>query len=165
MGAFAFGTMPVLISIGIGSTYAHKDKMQFFYKFIGVLIIFFSLYSFNSGLVLAGVPLNINFWKTGSNTTQSIVSDNIQVVKMDINWGFEPNEFKVKKGISVRWEVNGINVSGCSNQIVIPKLSVQKKINIGQNIIEFTPSEVGTLPFSCWMGMITGVIEVVDNNS
>ena len=31
-------------------------------------------------------------------------------------------------------------------------------------IKEFTPTKVGKYRFSCWMGMVTGVIEVVDEN-
>ncbi|MFC1622873.1 sulfite exporter TauE/SafE family protein [Patescibacteria group bacterium] len=162
MGAFAIGTMPVLLSIGISSTYAHKEKMQLIYRFIGVIVIFFSIYSFNSGLVLAGSPITIKFWKQEQKTTPSKVSEKIQVVKMDIDWTFKPAELKIKKGIPVRWEINGINVSGCSNEIVIPKLKIRKKINPGTNIIEFTPEKEGILPFSCWMGMLNGRFIVTD---
>ncbi|MBU1934769.1 sulfite exporter TauE/SafE family protein, partial [Patescibacteria group bacterium] len=62
MGAFALGTVPVLLSVGIGSTYAKKEKAAFFNRIIGVIIIFFSLHSFNSGLVLAGSSVTIDFW-------------------------------------------------------------------------------------------------------
>ena len=163
MSAFALGTVPVLISVGIGSTYARKEKMQFFYKFIGVIILFFGLYSLNSGLVLAGSPITIDFWRSGGNAASSTISGNVQVVKMDVDWVFKPTEFKIKKGIPVRWEINGINVSGCSNEIVIPKLNIRKKINVGSNIIEFTPDKEGVLPFSCWMGMINGRFIITDD--
>jgi len=32
----------------------------------------------------------------------------------------------------------------------------------GDNIIEFTPTETGTIPYSCWMGMIKSNITIVD---
>ncbi len=162
MGAFALGTMPVLIAVGVGSTYAHADKMQFFYRFIGVVILFFAFYSFNSGLVLAGSPVTLDFWKGSGSAATSIISGNVQVVKMDVDWVFKPNEFKVTQGIPVRWEINGINVSGCSNEIVIPKMNIRKKIDVGLNIIEFTPEKEGVLPFSCWMGMLGGRFIVTD---
>ncbi len=156
MGAFALGTLPVLLSIGIGSTYAHKEKMKFFNRFIGVLIIFFSLYSLNSGLVLTGSTFTIDFWNKGKSTISSEISDEVQIVKTDIDWVFSETEFEIKKGIPVRWEINGINVSGCSNEIVIPSLNIRKKINSGLNVIEFTPEKEGIIPFSCWMGMLNG---------
>ncbi len=156
MGAFALGTLPVLLSVGIGATYAKKTNMGFFTKLIGVIIIFFSIYSFNSGLVLTGSSFKLGFWKTSTETTSSVVSDNVQVIKMNVDWTFKPNEFRVKKGVPVRWEITGVNVSGCSNKVVIPKLNLSKKINKGLNVLEFTPEKEGVLPFSCWMGMIGG---------
>ncbi|MBU1934770.1 cupredoxin domain-containing protein [Patescibacteria group bacterium] len=83
---------------------------------------------------------------------------------MDVDWNFNPNQFQVKKGIPVRWEISGINVSGCSNEIVIPKLNIRKQIIKGLNIIEFTPQEEGVLNFSCWMGMLNGRIIVTDED-
>lgn len=177
MSAFALGTLPVLLSVGIGSTYAHKNSTGLFYKIVGVVIVFFALYSFNSGLVLAGSSFTLDFW---SNSSDSKVAEqveesgstgsagplneepSVQVVKMDVDWSFSPTEFTVKKGVPVRWEINGINVSGCSNEIVIPKLKISKKINKGLNIVEFTPESAGTLPFSCWMGMLTGKFNVTE---
>jgi len=162
MGAFAIGTLPVLLSIGIGSTYAHKQKMNFFYQVIGVLIIFFSVYSFNSGLILAGSEHTLDFWNRAGDSAAAEILDGVQVVQMDVDWSFQPSQFEVKKGIPVRWEINGINVSGCSNEIVIPSLNIRQKINQGLNVVEFTPEKEGIIPFSCWMGMIGGQFNVTN---
>lgn len=156
MGAFALGTMPVLFSVGMGSTYANKEKVSIFNNIIGVIIIFFAIYSFNSGLILAGSPITIDVWNQNQVSTTSEISDDMQVVKMDIDWNFKQTEFQIKKGVPVRWEINGINVSGCTNQIVIPQLDIRKDIVSGKNIVEFTPEEEGVIPFSCWMGMQGG---------
>jgi len=40
-------------------------------------------------------------------------------------------------------------------------LNLEFKIKSGENIIEFTPGDKD-INFSCWMGMIGGVIKVVD---
>jgi sulfite exporter TauE/SafE/copper chaperone CopZ len=164
MGAFALGTLPALISLGLGSTYAKQNRFGYLNKTIGVVIVFFALYSLNSGMVLAGSPVNLNFWSSGKTANTSVVSDNkdIQVIKMDVDWTFKPTRFTVKKGVPVRWEINGINVSGCSSEVVIPSLNIRKKLSEGLNIIEFTPKKDGTIPFSCGMGMITGSITVND---
>ncbi len=161
MGAFAVGTFPALFSLGLGSSYAKKSEMGFLNKVIGVVVVFFALYSLNSGLVLTGANFTLDF-KVEESSTQVEMVDGIQIAKMDVDWTFIPNEFVVKKGVPVRWEINGINISGCSNEIVIPRLNISKKIDKGLNIVEFTPTESGTLPFSCWMGMIGGKFIVVD---
>ena len=156
MSAFAVGTFPALFSLGIGSSYARKNKFGFVNKFIGVVVVFFALYSFNSGLVLTGTSFSLDFWNSGDSSVESVIEDEVQVVKMDVDWTFKQNEFVVKKGVPVRWEINGINVSGCTNKIVIPSLKLSKSIDDGLNILEFTPEESGVIPFSCWMGMQGG---------
>ena len=34
----------------------------------------------------------------------------------------------------------------------------------GENVIEFTPGETGTISYTCWMGMIRGTITVTDGD-
>ena len=94
--------------------------------------------------------------KNAKNAKESQPTDGAQVVKMDVDWGYVPNRFKIKKGVPVRWEINGINVSGCANSITSPRLGIFQRLQPGANLIEFTPTEAGTLPFSCGMGMING---------
>lgn len=156
MSAFAIGTFPALFSLGVGSTYARNNKFGIINKVIGVVVIFFALYSLNSGMILSGTNFSLDFWNTGNSGVESSIVDDVQVVKMDVDWSFKPNEFVIKKGVPVRWEINGINVSGCTNEIVIPSLKLSKKINSGMNVLEFTPENVGTIQFSCWMGMQGG---------
>jgi plastocyanin domain-containing protein len=75
---------------------------------------------------------------------------------------YEP--ITVQKGIPVKWIIKAEegSINGCNNSIVIPQYGMQKDLSIGDNIIEFTPTESGTVPFSCWMGMISSQITVVD---
>ena len=126
MGAFAIGTMPVLLGVGFGSSYASKDRFGLLNELIAVLIIFFALYSLNSGFVLARSSFSLS--TLGQNATNEIVIDGeVQVVKMNVDWVFEPTVFEVKKGVPVRWEINGVNVSGCASEIIIPKLGLSRK--------------------------------------
>lgn len=154
---FALGTTPVLFAIGLGSTYARREKFRFFQHLIGVIIVFFSLFSLNAGLSIIGAPLNLAFFSNGNNSAASSqLTDRAQIVKMDVDWVFKPAEFRIKSGIPVRWEIQGKNVSGCSGEIIVPALNIRRKIATGLNIIEFIPAEKGILPFSCWMGMVNG---------
>jgi plastocyanin domain-containing protein len=56
---------------------------------------------------------------------------------MTANWGFEPNDFTIKKDVPVRWIIDGQNVSGCISEIVIPDLDLEFSLEKGENIIEF----------------------------
>lgn len=40
---------------------------------------------------------------------------------------------------------------------------MSKKLQPGDNVIEFTPTETGTFAYSCWMGMIRSRITVVED--
>jgi sulfite exporter TauE/SafE/copper chaperone CopZ len=162
MGLFAVGTMPVLLGIGVGSTYAYKDRLKFVYHVIGVLVLYFALYSFNSGLVLAGSTFTFESRGSSHDTPASEVRLTSQVVNMEVDWTFNPTVFEVKKGVPVVWQIFGKNLTGCSNEVIIPSLGIRKKLQPGPNVVEFTPEHVGVIPFSCWMGMIRGKFIVTE---
>lgn len=160
---FALGTLPVLFSIGLGSSWTQNKDFGFFRKIVGTLLLFFSLISLQSGLVLAGSKIRIDFWdiapseRTVIAETSSETTENEQIVTMDIDYTFQQTEFRVKKGVPVRWEINAIHATGCTDEVIIPRLGISSgKLKPGKNIVEFTPTESGTLPFSCWMGMQGG---------
>jgi len=71
--------------------------------------------------------------------------------------GFEPSILKVKKGVPVKWQIYGDDLTGCTNKIIIKSLNVKAELDSGENIVRFTaPEKAGTLNFSCWMGMVRG---------
>jgi plastocyanin domain-containing protein len=86
-----------------------------------------------------------------------------QIINMDVvARGYVPNYFTVKKGTPVKWVIDGKNVFGCQGYFIVPSLNIQKALNPGENIFEFTPKESGLINFSCGMGMYRGRIEVVN---
>jgi sulfite exporter TauE/SafE/copper chaperone CopZ len=164
MTAFTIGTLPVLLGVGMGSSYASGgNKIGLFKKVVGVLILFFGLYSLQSGLVLSGSKFSFSLSSAGSPQTESSPqistpeTEGMQVVQMDVDYVYSPTVFRIQKDIPVRWEINAINLSGCTDEVIIPRLGISSgKLRPGKNIVEFTPTETGTLPFSCWMGMVGG---------
>ncbi len=46
--------------------------------------------------------------------------------------------------------------------MVIPEYGLEHAFEYGENIIEFTPDKTGPFYYSCWMGMITSTITVVE---
>jgi len=138
-----------------------------FFKFAGLLVIFFALFNISNGYNLTG-------WQIGSassggssiNDPNATLENGTQVVRMTQSAsGYSPNKFTVKKGIPVKWVIDGQEPFSCSSSIVIPSLNISKKLVRGENTIEFTPTETGPLKFSCSMGMYMGVFNVVDSQS
>ena len=76
--------------------------------------------------------------------------------------GFEP--ITVVRGLPVEWtlSVPQGQLTGCNAALVIPEYRIKTRLTEGDNLITFTPQNTGTFVFSCWMGMITSYITVVD---
>ena len=110
-----------------------------------------------SAMILTGCAASGNAEGTAT------INGNSQTVTTKL----DPNTYSpivVKKGIPVTWNLSASpeNLTSCNNAILIPALGIQKPLAAGDNIIEFTPQETGTISYTCWMGMIPGQITVVD---
>lgn len=176
MFMFSIGTVPLMLTFGALSGLLSKGYTKKILKFSGVLIIVLGLIMGNRGLTLAGININpitaltsnIKSLLGGSsgtsnaNVAKATIKDGVQTINMTANNnGYTPNAFYVQKGIPVRWVIDGQQLNSCNNNIVIQALNKQQKLKKGENVIEFTPGDKD-INFSCWMGMIRGVIKVVD---
>lgn len=156
---FSLGTFPVLFILGILSRVVKLKNLTIINKVIGLIILTFAIFTFNSGLSLFNFKTIIPSNSSNIQTENSISEDisNYQTVYMHIKYsGFEPNIIKIKSGIPVKWIIYGDEVTGCTNRIVIPSLNISRDISSYQTTIIFTPKEKGVIPFSCWMGMVRG---------
>ncbi|MDO9231172.1 MAG: sulfite exporter TauE/SafE family protein [bacterium] len=158
---FALGTVPSLLILGITASWSSSRKMVVFQKVAGILVVLFAFFTLQSGLALKGVATNVistsDTKQTTSSADKKIDDKNMQVVEMHVtSSGFQPAVLKIKKDIPVKWIVKGDQLSGCTNKIIVPSLEISKALVSGDNIINFTPKNTGTIPFSCWMGMVQG---------
>lgn len=87
----------------------------------------------------------------------------VQVVRSTLLPNSYPS-ITVQAGVPVRWEIDAPSgsINGCNNRLIIPALGMEYTFHTGKNVITFTPEQSGTLPYTCWMGMIRGVITVED---
>lgn len=163
MMTFALGTVPALLLIGGLSSFTQSRYYSYFMKVVGIIVFIVGISYFSNFLSLYGINLNFFSANSQSAANSNIIMDNgKQVVNMNVNnTGYNPNSFTVKKGIPVKWVINGQNVFGCQGYLVAPKLNVQQALTTGQNIIEFTPQEEGVINFSCGMGMYRGQFNVI----
>jgi len=169
---FALGTLPTLLIIGMMSVKFNQNKKlsKMFSIVAGVLVLFFAFYNINSQLKILGVGKIINSSKSTSQTSSDTswspeIVDGKQIIRMDAtSYGYSPDYFKLKKGVPVRWEITNKGAQGCTNTIIAPDLfdgNVPLPLN-QTTVKEFTPNETGEFWFSCWMGMVTGSIDVVE---
>ncbi len=159
---FALGTAPVLFLVGSTTSRFQHLKSVVFEKAIGLLILFFALYTLSAGLNQYG--LNLPAFKNTDNNVKPnniVLTDGVQIVKMtEDNYGYSPNKFSIKKDIPVKWIIDAQAPYSCAASLIVPKLNIRKNLVLGENVIEFTPKETGKISFSCSMGMYNGVFIV-----
>ncbi|MDR3593788.1 cupredoxin domain-containing protein [Clostridium sp.] len=97
------------------------------------------------------------------NITKAAIENGVQVIRITAdNNGYTPDAIYVQKDIHVKLIFEGNQLNSCNNGIVLPSLNIEKDLKPGENVMEFTPKDED-INFSCWMGMIKGVIKVTDN--
>lgn len=170
---FALGTVPMLLALGYAGNALKGGLGRAFHQFSGALVVVMGLVNLQNGLTLAGYPLSLptitpaTVAQTDSTKSKSADlaptdKDGVQVIKMAVNGGYTPDNFTIKAGVPVRWEVDGTNALGCDKILVSRELGIQKLLDKGTNIFNFTPKSAGTIQFSCSMGMYRGSFTVVD---
>jgi len=164
---FALGTLPVMLSFGYITSFIGAKATHKILKLSGAIVIILGIFMINNGLALTGAGFDIkttmdNDLKTTTDhipsSQQSVnMNNDSQEIRMEVNrYGFVPSTFELKKGVPVKWIINGKELTGCNNAIQVPSLGMEFKIKKGEQIIEFTPKQAGTIRWSCWMGMIKG---------
>lgn len=166
MGIFAVGTAPGLLGVGGITSLVKGVFAKRFFKFAGIVVIAMAMFNISNGYKLFSISFvssNV-FSKEVSRPAITASNSDVQVIKMIENSrGYTPDTLTVKKGIPVRWEIDAKDQYSCASSFIVPKLGVKKNLTKGLNVIEFTPTESGVIPFSCSMGMYRGTIVVVDD--
>lgn len=91
------------------------------------------------------------------------LQDGKQLIKSRLEINKYP-DITVKKGIPVRWEIQADqgSLTGCNYRMILRDFKLGVEMGYGTNVIEFTPEKTGTFQYTCWMGMISGKIKVVE---
>lgn len=165
MGIFALGTVPGLLGIGGLTSVLKKESSKLFFKTAGVIVVLLAIFNISNGLNLIGFNPSVLAATTSVRDPNVVLNNGVQEVRMkQLSGGYRPNSFTIQKGIPVRWIITSEDQYTCASSLVVQKLGVRKSLQLGENVIEFTPTEVGTIRFSCSMGMYTGSFTVVDNS-
>lgn len=169
---FGLGTLPAMIGFGYFASFISTKATHKILKTSGVIVIILGFLMLNNGLVLTGTGYDAKTMLTSVSATSGIsadtdlkgmtqINDEYQEIRMDVTrYGWSPDKFILKKDVPVRWIINGLEITGCNNAIQVPKYNLKFDIKKGEQVIEFTPTEEGVIPWSCWMGMIPGTFVV-----
>lgn len=163
MFLFCLGTIPLMLSVGLIYNLIKGKEKILINKVASILILILSIVMLNRGLL----SLNIDITKTFTNYsefTSSKLKDNYQIVEFNLNYN-KYEDIILQKGVPVKMiiHVKSKYLTGCNNEIILRDFNIIKKLNVGDNIIEFTPEKTGDYTYTCWMNMIKNNIKVIDD--
>ena len=158
---FSLGTFPLMFSLGFISSLLNHKFSKNIMKYSGILIFVLGLTMFSRGAALAGILLPFQY--NGDQVLSTFINKDLQEVRIDLTANnYAP--IQVIKDIPVKFIIyaDTDTINGCNNPITIPSLGTEYTLVPGENVIYFTPKETGKMAYTCWMGMITSYIEVVE---
>lgn len=166
---FVLGTSPIFFLIGLAAVELLKNKI--FSVVAAVFIAVMGILAINSGQILTGSVHTIqNYWKvfvgegeTSSGGTSAKIVGGVQEATINVySNGYKSNINSLKVNVPVKLTLITNNVRSCARAFAIPEFNIFKILPTdGAETIEFTPTKVGTLTYTCSMGMYTGSFKVI----
>lgn len=161
MGLFALGTAPGLLGIGGMSSIVKGKSARLFFKTAGLAVIWLGIFNITNGSSL----LNVNLTGVPNANAAAFAAGDVQEVRMtQEEAGYSPDVLTVVKGRPVKWIITSTSQFSCATSLIMSKYNISQILRPGENIITFTPTEIGEIPFSCSMGMYRGKFIVTDEN-
>lgn len=171
MFLFSVGTVPLMLGFGtLGALLSKKFSFKIL-KISALVVVLLGGGMIVRGFALNGLAVMPSFGKNrvapgGDGVNIAVLENGEQAVQSDVfSSSYEP--IIVQKGFPVRWTitVKAEDLNGCNNPITVPSYGIRQQLVPGENIITFTPAVSGSVLFTCWMGMITSTVLVVDDIS
>ncbi len=162
MATFAMGTIPGLLALGALATALTTQARLWLYPVIAVVLIAFGGWNLSNGLQLLGVQPTLRSEPATGSLELAPLENGIQVIRLTQDErGYHPAELPtLRSGVPARLIIDSQNSYTCAASLVIPEYGIKRQLEPGENIIDFTPTESGRLPFSCSMGMFRGTLTV-----
>lgn len=162
MALFALGTTPGLLGLG-GMTAAIRGAgAERFLRVAGVVVLAFAAVNLHGavGVLAPGLGSSSGPAPTALSENVTLEGD-VQVLRTtQVATGYEPASAAVYVDREVRWVIDS-RALNCATSISAPAIGISQLLDLGENVLTFTPHEVGTIAYTCAMGMYGGTIEVL----
>ena len=172
MFMFGLGTVPLMLGLGSLVSALGKKYTTTVMKIGSILVVTLGLAMIFQGVGLSGIRVNNitqksvvkNEPKNELNMAKISESSDIQYVESNLDYGSYP-DITVYSGIPVKWTINVPEevINGCNYKVILNTYGITHEFTPGENVIEFTPGEPGTVQYTCWMGMIYGKINIIES--
>ena len=161
--AFCLGTVPLMFVAGSVISALKARWRRAITRVGGAALVLFGLVAAGNGLALAGVatPWSGVGAATPSAAVATVGADGVQRATVEVDYG-SYQDVEVQAGIPVEltFHVPEGKLIGCNASLSIPAFGVTADLSEGDTTVTFTPTQPGTYPYSCWMGMIKATVVV-----
>ncbi|MCI6266786.1 MAG: sulfite exporter TauE/SafE family protein [Erysipelotrichaceae bacterium] len=160
---FGLGTVPLMLLAGFALNFVKGKGKILVNKIASVMILLLSIVMLNRGLIAFHIDVFKNF-NHYDNFSLATIKDDYQVIEFDLSYdSFQ--DIIVLKNIPVKMivHVDKKYLTGCNNELIIGEFGIKQELKVGDNTIEFIPTKVGEIPYTCWMNMIKNTIKVIDD--
>lgn len=165
---FCLGTMPLMTAFAYAARWLRGRGRAVVANLAGAFMFVLALSMLARGLSIAGVNMGQVAAAPAADAafTQAVQADGYQQVEFDLTFDSYA-DFQVEAGTPVRLvvHVDPAYLTGCNNEILMPAWGIDQKLEPGDNVIEFTPTETGDFPYTCWMHMIGNTVRVTGASS
>ncbi len=184
LGAFVLGTSPLFAIIGVATAKLSEAFHDKFMKFAALALIYLSVISLNGILVVLNSPFTLDTVthpitylfsdqrfsddiaaRNGKGNSQATfaLENGVQKVTIQVaSNGYVPNTFQVKAGVPVQLTVSTKDTYSCASTFLMKSFGISLQLApTDSKTVAFTPTQPGTYPFNCSMGMYKGVMQVI----
>ena len=173
MAVFVIGTSPLFAAIGFLVRRGAQRLRRLVAIGSGIVVLASGLVAIDTGLVLADAPFTLRaglqqlFGPGPEALAAPIGGDGIQHLVIKVASGsYTPSRLKAIADVptDLTFRTNGL--SGCTRVTVIPSLGVQRSLpSTGDDTIDLGRPQVGSLRYTCGMGMYSGSIKFTTEQS
>ncbi len=165
---FVLGTSPVFFLIELAAVSLLKNRM--FSIIAAVFIAIMGILAINSGQILTGSIHTIqNYYEVLLGESKNlqmgiakIINGKQEATIYVSSGGYQSDVNTLKVGIPVKLTLISQNARSCARAFAIPEFNLFKVLSQnGTDTMEFTPTKVGRLTYTCSMGMYTGFFNVI----
>lgn len=171
---FSIGTVPLMLGFGYFATLMSRSLTKQVMKVSALLVVILGFVMLGRGFSLSGMSLTpmANLPIEDFNNSQGQVSTNVAVAVVENGRQTVTGEVTsrkypvlvIEKGVPVKvnFHAEAEALNGCNSTLVIPEYNIQVALQPGDNFVEFTPTKSGAITYTCWMGMVSSEIQILD---
>ncbi len=171
---FVLGTSPVFALLGLFASRLTDQWTQRLRKVAAATLIAMAVYSLNGVLLVLNSPLTIQnvfspvqYFFSQERFSQSDklspTTDGITQVTIGVyNNGYSPKYVQVKQGVPVVLTLKSEDTYSCALAFEFREFGISTFLSATDSkTFKFTPEKKGKFPFTCSMGMYSGIVEVI----